>query len=144
MKKAWFFVISLAIVVFLGSCDLLFTLQASDIFGEWDFRQTTTIKDVQVSNVHLSVMGDEEAGTIAMLDIGWDVDDETNPTRWHGVGGSLHGKTFTGTYHACYLDDTEYNIEVTFSHNNGEIGIACKGEGPLDGVTLEHGTRAMM
>ncbi len=142
MKKAWLLVIALAMVALMGSCDLFGTIKAADILGEWEFLQVTDIKGTEVFNVHLSVMADE-SGKIVMLDLGWDIHDgEDLLIRWHGLDGTFSGKKFTGTYKAFYLGDTEYNIEVTFSYKNGEIGIACKGEGPLNGVTLEHGTKA--
>lgn len=142
MKKAGLLVIALAMVALLGSCDLFGTVKAEDILGEWEFLQVNEIKNTEVFNVHLSVMADE-SGKIGMLDIGWDVHDgEDLLIRWHGLNGTFSGKKFTGTYQAFYLDETEYNIEVTFTYKNGEIGIACKGEGPPDGITLEHGTKA--
>lgn len=142
MKKVAFVVVALAMIAFLGSCELFGTVKAADILGEWEFRQVTEIKNTQVFNVHLSVMADESEN-IAMMDIGWDVlNDKNLDNRWHGLNGTFSGKKFIGTYKAFYSGDTEYNIEVTFSYKNGEIGIACKGEGPLDGVTLDHGKRA--
>ena len=142
MKKAVLLVIALSMVAFLGSCDLLGIIKAEDILGEWEFPHVNEIKGTEVSNVHLSVM-DDEFGAIDKLDLGWDEQDGGDPLNLlYTLDGTFSGKKFTGTYPASNLDDTEYDIEVTFSYKDGEIGIDCKGEGPLDGVTLDHGTKA--
>lgn len=134
MKKSSLIVAVLAVFLLAAGCDIL---KVADILGEWDFLQITEIKGTAVYNVHASIMDDGKK-----MDIGWDIDG--GDVRWHGLDGTLTKNKFTGTYEVFYLgpDAEHFNIEVTLSYENGKLKLEFEGEGPLDGVVLDNGTKS--
>jgi len=136
MKKAVVSVIVLSLLVLAG-CELFPTISWEDIKGEWDFPDTE-FNDSTIRAIHLSLMDPAEGESEYMIDLGWDVGDLN---FWYHGHGTMSGNIFNGHYLVGGPDTTEYSITVTFSlSDDNKLRAVFDGEGPLDGLILEHGT----
>lgn len=132
MKKAVVSIIVLSLLALAG-CELFPTMSWDDIKGEWYFTNTE-FNDSTITAIHLSLMDPEEGESeIRVIDLHLD------DTLYYGEG-TMSGNVFTGFYDAG--SPTEYPITVTFSLSDNELKAVFDGEGPLDGLILEHGTLA--
>jgi hypothetical protein len=126
-------------VLLVAGCELFPNITWEDIKGEWDFPDTT-FNDSTIKSIHLSLMEPGEGESEYRIDLGWD-SGETH--YWFFGSGSMEKNTFKGTYHhnsGDSSDPTLYNVTVTFSLSNNKLKAVFSGEGPLDGLILEHGT----
>jgi len=121
----------------LAGCELFPTISWEDIKGEWDFPDTE-FNDSTITAIHLSLMDPAEGETEYGIDLSWN-----NFDNFYYGGGTMDGNVFTGHYLVGGGDDTEYPISVTFSlSDDNKLKAVFDGEGPLDGLILEHGTLA--
>jgi len=115
------------------SCFRLF--RGRDIKGEWDFPDTE-FNDSTITAIHLSLMDPGEGETEYRIDLSWN-----NFDNFYYGEGTMSGNIFNGHYQVGGGDDTEYPISVTFSlSDDNKLRAVFDGEGPLDGLILEHGT----
>lgn len=134
MKKAVVSIIVLSLLALAG-CELFPTISWEDIKGEWDFPDTE-FNDSTITAIYLSLMDPEEGDSeIRVIDL--HLDDEL----YYG-DGTMDGNIFTGHYLVGGdVNVTEYSISVTFSlSDDNKLKAVFDGEGPLDGLILEHGT----
>ena len=133
MKKAVVSIIVLSLLALAG-CELFPTMSWDDIKGEWDF-PNTEFNDSTITAIRLSLMDPEEGDSeIRVIDLHLD------DTLYYGEG-TMSGNIFNGHYQVGGGDDTEYSISVTFSlSDDNKLRAVFDGEGPLDGLILEHGT----
>ena len=135
MKKAVVSIIVLSLLALAG-CELFPTMSWEDIKGEWDFPDTV-FNGNTITAIHLSLMDPFEGESEYVIDLGWNVDEAL---FWYPGHGTMSGNVFDGSYDGG--GSTEYSITVTFSLSDDELKAVFDGEGPLDGLILEHGTLA--
>ncbi|MGB9685448.1 MAG: hypothetical protein ACPLYX_03000 [Rectinema subterraneum] len=142
MRKVVLFVGLTALLVLAG-CELFpnVNLTWDDIKGEWDFPDTT-FNNSLITAIHLSLLGPFEGEQQYHIDLSWN-----NFSNFYYGGGSIDKNVFTGTY--SVRGDTsdppvEYAITVTFSLDTSKLKAVFSGQGPLNGLILEHGTKGVL
>ncbi len=122
-------------VLLVAGCELFPNITWEDIKGEWDFPDTT-FNDSTIKSIHLSLMDPGEGESEYRIDLSWN-----NFDNFYYGGGTVSNNVFTGHYQVGGSDSTdEYSITVTFSLKDDQLKAVFSGEGPLDGLILEHGT----
>lgn len=145
MKKL--LIIGILVALAFWGCDLFPKLTINDILGEWDFPDTI-FNNQTIQTIHLSVLDNDLNDNECGIDLSWN-----NSNNFYWGSGTMKGNVFTGTY-SYNITDPETNetiaqgdnqpITVTFSLNNNQLKAVFKGEGPLNGLILEHGTKAVL
>jgi len=134
MKK--FALFGFLIVLLVAGCELFPNISWEDIKGEWDFPDTE-FNSSTITTIHLSLMDPSEGDSEYRVDLSWN-----NYENFYYGGGSVSSNVFTGTYQVGGdPSSTEYSITVTFSLSDDALKAVFSGEGPLDGLILEHGTQ---
>jgi len=124
----------LAVLLVAGG-ELFPNITWEDIKGEWDFPDTT-FNDSTIKSIHLSLMDPGEGESEYRIDLSWNDGD-----NFYYGGGTISNNVFTGHYQVGGSDSTdEYSITVTFSLKDDQLKAVFSGEGPLNGLVLEHGT----
>ncbi len=122
-------------VLLVAGCELFPNITWEDIKGEWDFPDTT-FNDSTIKSIHLSLMDPGEGESEYRIDLSWN-----NFDNFYYGGGTVSNNVFTGHYQVGGSDSTdEYSITVTFSLKDDQLKAVFSGEGPLNGLVLEHGT----
>jgi hypothetical protein len=134
MKKLT--VIGIVVALVFGGCTLFPTVTFDDAKGEWDFPDTT-FNNSPITSIHLSVMGENQAA--CRIDLSWN-----NFDNFYYGDGTMNGNVFTGEYNVGgnSPDTTTYSITVTFSLSGSTLKAVFNGQGPLNGLILEHGVKA--
>jgi hypothetical protein len=134
MRRAVVFVIVSSLLVLAG-CELFPTISWDDIKGEWDFPDTE-FNNSTITTIHLSLMDPGEGESEYKIDLSWN-----NFNNFYYGEGTINNNVFTGHYQVGGgSDTTQYSVTVTFSLSNNQLKAIFDGEGPLDGLILEHGT----
>ncbi|MEN6296768.1 MAG: hypothetical protein ABFC92_02330 [Rectinema sp.] len=122
-------------VLLVAGCELFPNITWEDIKGEWDFPDTT-FNDSTIKSIHLSLMDPGEGESEYRIDLSWN-----DWENFYYGGGTISNNVFTGHYQVGGSDSTdEYSITVTFSLKDDQLKAVFSGEGPLNGLVLEHGT----
>lgn len=137
MKKM--IVAGILVALVFGGCNLFPSITFDDIKGEWDF-PATVFNNETISSIHLSLMDPNPGSGAYKVDLSWN-----DFNNFYYGDGTMNGNVFTGTYYVGGdLADppTQYSITITFSLNDNKLKAIFKGQGPLDGLILEHGVKA--
>lgn len=136
--------VGLLVALALGACDLFPNLSFDAIKGEWDFPDTT-FNSQTIKTIHLSLMDPMVGSDKIGVDLSWN-----DFNNFHYGNGTMKGNVFTGIYSYNIYDPatsdlissgTDQAITVTFSLSNDQLKAVFEGEGPLNGLILEHGTQ---